>query len=371
MYDDGFHFDLPQSVSIVGFADDVALIGTGRTTPILESSVNDALLKVADWMNGIGLSLAAHKYEAVMLTPRKGYMRPTFKLGHQTIEVQRSVKYLGVYMDLSLTFIVHVKSTGTKATRTANALSRILLNIGGPSPAKRKLLAGVVSSQLIYAAPIWAHTVVKLEHCQKHLRATYRKAALGTIMAYRTTSYEAATLLSTLTPIELLATEKEKIWNHTNAAELSEIKQKTTNDWQTMWNSVSNGRWTHRLLPDVKSWTSRKYGKLNHYITQALSGHGCFGDYHHKFKIVDTSKCIVCDHPFDNPEHTIFVCDAWYARIGRLNAELGENLTPESIGSRMLKDRMSWDLVAEFFEYVMATKTKEERTQQQQQMIIL
>jgi len=50
------------------FADDVALLGTGRTTSILESSINDALLKIADWMNGIGLSLVTHKSEAVILS---------------------------------------------------------------------------------------------------------------------------------------------------------------------------------------------------------------------------------------------------------------------------------------------------------------
>jgi len=37
----------------------------------------------------------------------------------------------------------------------------------------------------------------------------------------------------------------------------------------------------------------------------------------------------------------------------------------------MMKDRKSWDLIANFLEYIMVTKLKEERTQQQQLLITL
>jgi len=57
-------------------------------------------------------------------------------------------------MDSVPKFIESAKSMDTKVTRTANALSRILPDIDGPSHAKRKLLAGVVSSQLLYVALI-------------------------------------------------------------------------------------------------------------------------------------------------------------------------------------------------------------------------
>lgn len=180
--------------------------------------------------------------------------------------------------------------------RTTNALLRILPNIGGPSPAKRKLLAGVVLCQLLYAAPAWASAVVKREHCLKHLRAAYRRAALRVTMAYRTTSYEAATMLSSMTSIDLLATERRKIRNCTSTEERAEVRQKTIGDWQSMWDSAPNGRWTHQLLPNIRSWTYRKHGNVNHYITQALSGHGCFGDYINIRSISPTRKKILATH---------------------------------------------------------------------------
>lgn len=161
-------------------------------------------------------------------------------------------------MDSSLSFIEHVRSAGMKVTRTVNALARILPNIGGPTPARRKLLAGVVSSELLYAAPTWASAIVKREHCVKHLRVAFRKAALRVITAYRTTSYETVTLPSSITTIELSASKREKIQSCTNAEKATDVRRLTTRQWQTMWDSASNGRWTQRLLPDVICWTQKQ-----------------------------------------------------------------------------------------------------------------
>lgn len=190
-------------------------------------------------------------------------------------------------------------------------------------------------------------------------------------MAYRTTSYEASTVLSSMTPIELLATKRKKVRNCNSIEEQVEVRRQTISDWQSMCNSALRGRWTHRLLSNIRNWTFRKHGKLNYFVTQTLSGHGCFGDYLHKYKIVGTPKCIICDHPYDNPEHTIFLCDAWYSRRGRLYADLGESLTSNTIGMRILKDENSWNLIADFLEYIMPSKIKEEKIQQQQLLITL
>lgn len=51
---------------------------------------------------------------------------------------------------------MHEQAVGTKALRTAQTLSRIIVNIGGLSTAKRKLMASVIHSQLLYVASVWA-----------------------------------------------------------------------------------------------------------------------------------------------------------------------------------------------------------------------
>ncbi|EDW25227.1 GL26937 [Drosophila persimilis] len=44
----------------------------------------------------------------------------------------------------------------TKTGVTPGALSRMLLSTRGPKQATRKLLTSVVTSQMLYAAPVWA-----------------------------------------------------------------------------------------------------------------------------------------------------------------------------------------------------------------------
>lgn len=65
------------------------------------------------------------------------------------------MKYLGIEIDSGRRFKVQEQTVGSKAMKTAQALARILPNIGGSSTAKRQLLSSVVHSQLLYAAPTW------------------------------------------------------------------------------------------------------------------------------------------------------------------------------------------------------------------------
>jgi len=71
-----------------------------------------------------------------MLTSRNSYTRPTFKLRDQAIQMKRFLRYLGVHMDASHTFIEHARSAGMKATKTGNAPAIMLPNIGGPRQLK-------------------------------------------------------------------------------------------------------------------------------------------------------------------------------------------------------------------------------------------
>lgn len=39
------------------------------------------------------------------------------------------------------------------------------------------------------------------------------------------------------------------------------------NKWQEEWNNGINGRWTRRLIQDVKALTSRKHGTVDFHTT--------------------------------------------------------------------------------------------------------
>ena len=87
------------------------------------------------------------------------------------------------------------------------ALSRIMSNIGGPRYTKRKLLASVSSSILLYCDPIWG-TAANVSTYVAKIRSSYRISALRVACSYRTVSYDAICVISSMIPIELLAQEQ-------------------------------------------------------------------------------------------------------------------------------------------------------------------
>ena len=69
-------------------------------------------------------------------------------------------------LDRRLSFGAHLKIASAKAIQCGAALTRLMPNIGGPREAKRRLVASVVNSKLLYAALIWTsalknHAILK------------------------------------------------------------------------------------------------------------------------------------------------------------------------------------------------------------------
>ena len=58
-------------------------------------------------------------------------------------------------LDERLNVKVHVEYAAAKAVQVANALARLMPDIGGSRQPRRKLLASVVTSILTYGIAIW------------------------------------------------------------------------------------------------------------------------------------------------------------------------------------------------------------------------
>ena len=100
--------------------------------------------------------MAPEKTEALLVTDRKSFKYPRIALGEHEIKWKKSIKYLGVQLYRRLGFGEHLQIVTAKAIQCGAALTRLMPNIGGPSEAKRRLVASVVNSKLLYAAPICA-----------------------------------------------------------------------------------------------------------------------------------------------------------------------------------------------------------------------
>ena len=128
------------------------------------------------------------------------------------------------------------------------------------------------------------------------------------VCAYRTASTSALLVIARIPPIHLLVEERCAIHEGANKKAVREI---ILGKWQQKWQEEAHkGQWTKRLIPNLKEWIERKHGETNYYLTQMISGHGCFQYYRHRFKVADSEECIYCNE-LDTAEHSFFECIKW------------------------------------------------------------
>ena len=350
MYDGVLTLRLPDNVTTIGFADDIGITVVAKHQDEIEIYANEAIWEINSWLRNSGLSLAEHKTEVVLISKRRKNTTVKIKVGGKTIYSQPSLKYLGVIIDRRLNFKRHIEYAATKASSIATTISRILPNIGGPRQSRRLLLSRVVSSVLLYAAPVWATALNNKVNCRK-LGMAYRLSALRVCSAYRTTSGEAAYVLAGMLPIDILAKESRRLYDKTYAAgESSAFRRQlarweSIERWQQRWDESQTGRWTYRIIPDIRRWFERNHGELSHELTQFLSGHGGYRAYLHRFGHDESPCCPRCGNVAENAEHVIFDCPRFTAHRTRMEAVADRRLTPENIVEFMLESTDAWNQV--------------------------
>lgn len=366
LYDGLLRSVLPTGVSFLAFADDVALVAVAKDSLALGQQLSVAAETVKKWLTDVGLHLAIHKSEALVITNKRKHNNMTLNIDGDQIEAGKSLKYLGLQIDAKLNFTLHAKSVAAKASKVVQNISKILPNISMAKPRKRRLIGSVAQSILLYGAPNWADKMSI--QGKKEITRVQRKTALRIASAYSTVSTEASQILADFPPIELLATERREVYiakRSTNTTDpRNDARRNLLIHWQHTWDSSTKGRWTYRLIKNVEQWYKRKHGEVSFHLTQAFSGHGCFASYLHKIGKAPSPACWYCDSPIDDAEHTIFNCDAWYHRRRRLEVDLGEVVHPDSIVEVMLKSDGNWTAVREFVKFIISKKEDEERRRQ-------
>lgn len=139
-------------------------------------------------------------------------------------------------------------------------------------------------------------------------------------------------------------------------------RQRLTERWQNRWDNETKGRWTHELIPNVAAWYNRGHGQMGYYLTQALTGHGCFNAYLEKFKKTNSSQCFRCGDSLDDARHTVFQCPA--SEVGRTNLQAalgGTRLEETNLMQVMLGSEQAWSTVQASITKIMKDKEEAER----------
>ncbi|KAL4082299.1 hypothetical protein QTP88_030085 [Uroleucon formosanum] len=191
-FDTVFRLPLPAGATIIGYADDTLVVSEGNTLAALQDCANAALATVAGHIGDLGLRLAVDKTEAVVFKAQYGPADLRLRIGDQAVRVCESLKYLGIVHEAKGTWYgAHYRAAADKARRVMAALRGLMPNLGGPRESRRRLLTSVVHSVMLYGAPTWAPDLAYSRTGPKVLASVQRLAALSSVCAYRTVSYEA------------------------------------------------------------------------------------------------------------------------------------------------------------------------------------
>lgn len=193
---------LPRKCQMVVYADDILLIIEERSLAGLTLSADIAIAVLERRIRKLSLELAPMKTEAVIFSRKTAIIKAYINVCRHRIIIKNEMKYLGVILDSRLSFKEHLKMTIKRAGDMLRMLFSIMKNTSGPSSIKRKLYASVVNSVILYAAPVWANKIGTRDK-REMIEKIHRLESLRVIMAYRTVSYDAATLLTGICPIDL------------------------------------------------------------------------------------------------------------------------------------------------------------------------
>lgn len=371
---------LEDHTRITCYADDTLLLTSAKDVSTALSRASLQVHRILNHITRLGLKVATDKTKVTLFT--KGYYRitdNTFTIEKDIVKIEKSFKYLGVMLDQRLTFLPHFYYTMDKTARVAGALTGLMPNLRGPSEPKRKLYGNVVLSVLLYAAPIWSTYLHRNIKMINKINQSMKPVVCRISCSYRTVSLEAASLLARIPPVSLLAECRRRIYERTSdlrrydeytTENIKEIKIEENlllyRQWLIKLEKAKYGiRTIQAILPSFKEWIDRKHGRLEFHLTQAFSGHGCFGYYLDRIQKADSPYCLACNHNvIDTAEHTVEHCSRWLVERDTLTRIIGQDLRLETIIKKILEDKEKWAAFATFCRKVILTKENEERARQ-------
>ncbi|XP_076379675.1 uncharacterized protein LOC143259834 [Megalopta genalis] len=113
---------LPRHCSVIGFADDVALLVAARGTDRVVSLTGEALARIHAWFRSNHLELAEEKTEVLHLTGRKTPEALQLALGSVSLRGSGCVRYLGLLVEGNQCFRAHARWDAARHGRWTHRL---------------------------------------------------------------------------------------------------------------------------------------------------------------------------------------------------------------------------------------------------------
>ncbi|KAL4127230.1 hypothetical protein QTP88_011420 [Uroleucon formosanum] len=213
--------DLPGGTELIAYADDLAILVSGKNRAELTAKTNAVLEKVTQWANQRKLTFSAAKLQTFWF--KRLLSKPLY------------IWLGGVRFKSTPTANTHLaeKVEGTKA---------LFSRLYGVRKTNWGLKSGI---------PLRLYKVVFVPQMGYVATATYsaqRIPLLAIIGAYKTTSTHALQVLAGVPPLDLQLKEQARI-----VGDMVALRR----FWQHRWVNSEKGRWTARWFPCVCAWLER------------------------------------------------------------------------------------------------------------------
>jgi len=152
--------DLTNSTNILSpilFADDTNLFSSGKDINKLETSVNEELTRVQEWLTLNQLTLNIKKSNFIVFKSHKKKLKtiPNIKLCNNNLQRVDKTKFLGIIIDEHLTWKNHIDYITKKIMKSIGIVCRIRFFIN--QPLLRMLYNSLIYPYLHYGNIIWAN----------------------------------------------------------------------------------------------------------------------------------------------------------------------------------------------------------------------
>lgn len=193
---------------IVAYADDLALIASGKFPEILAQLIQSALNELVKWSKGSGLGVNPAKSELILFTRR--HKIPFFKLpeiGGQPLKLKESARYLGLILDRKLLWRENIEERVRKATVALYTCRKAIGKRWGMQPrVVYWLYTAVVRPILMYGSLVWWPALEKKVN-RDRVGRVQRLACLLTTGCLRSTPTKALETILHLIPLDLFSRE--------------------------------------------------------------------------------------------------------------------------------------------------------------------
>jgi len=223
-----------KQTKVIAFADDLLIAVKAESVREAENITNLELNKVTIWAQNKKLTFNEQKSKAMIISRmrRKEDKEISIYINNKMLEQVQTMKYLGSIIDSKLNFREHIIHISSKCNKLIHALTKSAkLSWGLSHAALHTIYKGKILPVLLYGEPVWTEALKK--ECNKTVyNRVQRIINIKIAKAFRTTSNEAVSTLTGLTPVVIKAEEAAKLYNimrHRQAYEIDhEVQPK---DW--------------------------------------------------------------------------------------------------------------------------------------------